>query len=606
MIKIISWNSRGLGHPSKTNALKDIINQEKPSIILLQETNQRESEINKNIDCHKRYKGCICEARGTSGGITTIWSQEEWNSEAEIIEQHWIKTVLRNNMSKQQIVIFNIYTPNHYRDKKVCWDSLSKNIMEEDSSNIILGGDLNLILHANEKRGGSFTPYPFRNQLETIMQNGDLIDIIPKNRKYSWSNHRLGSNNIMERLDQFLVNISFLSTYSVVNATILPFAVSDHHPITLAMDTHYPLGPLPFKYNHIWSDYQATKSLIQQTWGQHVEGSPGFIWENKFKNVKKVLKNWAKTQYNEPKGKKREQATARQIKNNITVIIDNAGTQQTDQTAIKGVASDHFKELLTETGEEELFDDLLQHLPTKITVDLNKKLTEEIKEEEIKEAIWCLQPNKAPRPDGFPICFYREYWDLTKKDLIKYFKWIQRKGKIGGYTNSTHLALIPKENRPSNFSHSKPISLCNSSYKIFTKILASRLKPLLPMLISENQGGFMANKQISDSILLVQEAIHSSHSRNEKGFILKLDLANAFDRVRHSFLFAVLQKMGFSPFFLDIIRACISSPWIAPLINGRPGPSFQSSRGLRQGCPLSPYLFLLMAESFSCKLDRKR
>jgi len=64
--------------------------------------------------------------------------------------------------------------------------------------------------------------------------------------------------------------------------------------------------------------------------------------------------------------------------------------------------------------------------------------------------------------------------------------------------------------------------------------------------------------------------------------------------------------MGFSPFFLKIIRACISSPWIAPLINGRPGPSFQSLRGLRQVCPLSPYLFILMAESFSCALDHKR
>lgn len=233
-------------------------------------------------------------------------------------------------------------------------------------------------------------------------------------------------------------------------------------------------------------------------------------------------------------------------------------------------------------------------------------MIEEIKEEEIKEAIWCLHPNKALSLDGFPICFYREYWELIKKDLTKYFKWIQRKGKIGGYTNSTYPALIPKENHPSNLSHFRSISLCNSSYKIFTKILATRVMPLLPMLISENQGGFMANRQISNSILLVQEAIHFSYSRNEKGFILKLDLANAFDRVRHSFLFAVLQKMGFSPLFLDIIGACISGPWIAPLINGRHGPSFQSSRGLRQGCPLSPYLFLLMAKSFSCALDHKR
>ena len=165
--------------------------------------------------------------------------------------------------------------------------------------------------------------------------------------------------------------------------------------------------------------------------------------------------------------------------------------------------------------------------------------------------------------------------------------WIQRKGKIGGYTNATHLALIPKENRPSSFARFRPISLCNSSYKILTKIIVTRLKPLLPSLISENQGGFLANRQITDSILLVQEAIHSSQTRNEKGFILKLDLANAFERVRHSFLLAALKKMGFDDRFLNLIRACISGPWISPLVNGRPREAFQSSRGLRQGCPLS-------------------
>ena len=120
MIKILSWNNRGLGHPTKINSLTDLIVQEKPSIILLQETMQRESEISKIIGKYKNYRGSICEARGASGGITTIWNQNDWQCESEIVEQHWIKTVLKNNNSQQQIVIFNVYVPNHYRDKGNC------------------------------------------------------------------------------------------------------------------------------------------------------------------------------------------------------------------------------------------------------------------------------------------------------------------------------------------------------------------------------------------------------------------------------------------------------------------------------------------------------
>ena len=91
-----------------------------------------------------------------------------------------------------------------------------------------------------------------------------------------------------------------------------------------------------------------------------------------------------------------------------------------------------------------------------------------------------------------------------------------------------------------------------------------RLKPFLPSLISENQGGFISQRKISDSILLVQEAIHLNMSRKEKGFILKLDLANAFDRVRNSFHLSILQQMGFDNDFISLIKSCITSPWIPP------------------------------------------
>ena len=156
--------------------------------------------------------------------------------------------------------------------------------------------------------------------------------------------------------------------------------------------------------------------------------------------------------------------------------------------------------------------------------------------------------------------------------------------KIGGSTNSAFLALIPKEKEAKTFDRFRPISLCNIGYKIITKILATRLKHILPGIIPENQGGFIKGRKIWDNIILVQEAIHSSLKNGDKGMAVKLDLANAFDRVSHPFLLQVMLRFGFAPKFVSWVKACISKPWISPLINGRAAPFFQATRGLRQGC----------------------
>jgi hypothetical protein len=177
---------------------------------------------------------------------------------------------------------------------------------------------------------------------------------------------------------------------------------------------------------------------------------------------------------------------------------------------------------------------------------------------------------------------------------------------LGASTNSAFLALIPKEKGANAFNRFLPISLCNIGYKMITKVIANRLKSILPTIILENQGGFVHGRQIGDNFILVQEAIHSSLHRKEKGMVVKLDLANAFDRVRHSFLFDVMHKFGFGINFINWIRACISEPWIAPLVNGRATNFFKATRGLRQGCPLSPLLFVLQASVLRFYLDKKQ
>ena len=121
----------------------------------------------------------------------------------------------------------------------------------------------------------------------------------------------------------------------------------------------------------------------------------------------------------------------------------------------------------------------------------------------------------------------------------------QRCDKVGGCTNSAFLALIPKEKEVNSLERFRPISLCKIGYKIITKIIARRLSGILPHIIPENQGGFIKGRIIQDNIILIQEAIHSSLDNGEKGMVVKIDLANAFDRVSHLFLLNVMDRYGF-------------------------------------------------------------
>ena len=135
--------------------------------------------------------------------------------------------------------------------------------------------------------------------------------------------------------------------------------------------------------------------------------------------------------------------------------------------------------------------------------------------------------------------------------MVKYF---QSKSKVGGSTNSTFLALIPKKVKPSTFDRFRPISLCNASYKNVSKLLANRIKPLRGKLISPLQGGFVKGRHILDNVIQVQEAMHSNFHRKEKGMLIKLDMENAFDRVKLSFLYKVLHSFGFSSAFVNLIK----------------------------------------------------
>ena len=120
--------------------------------------------------------------------------------------------------------------------------------------------------------------------------------------------------------------------------------------------------------------------------------------------------------------------------------------------------------------------------------------------------------------------------------------------------------------------------------------------------ISAEQFGFLKGRQIHEAIGVAQEGLHSMKTRNLKGAILKIDLSKAYDKVSWLYIHMLLIHLGFGITFVRWIMSCVTTMSFSVLINGATSPFFHAERGLRQGCPLSPLLFLLVAEGLSCLL----
>jgi hypothetical protein len=298
------------------------------------------------------------------------------------------------------------------------------------------------------------------------------------------------------------------------------------------------------------------------------------------------------------------QAVWRARKNRIKKLKDPQGDWQEDPHVLKLMTTNFFKNLYqADPGVVPV--ELLNLTEAKITQDMNEHLCKEFTDQEISDALFQMGPLKAPGPDGFPARFFQRHWETLRDDVIPVVRKVFHDGVMPPGINDTALVLIPKGNNPTELKDFRPISLCNVIYKIISKCLVNRLRPILNDIISPEQSAFVPRRLITDNAIIAFECIHAIQrgaGGREEFCAYKLDLSKAYDHVDWGFLKSLLEKLGFQSKWVQWIMTCVSSVRYTVRFNGAPLVPFAPSHGLRQGDPLSPYIFLLVADGLSVLL----
>jgi len=222
--------------------------------------------------------------------------------------------------------------------------------------------------------------------------------------------------------------------------------------------------------------------------------------------------------------------------------------------------------------------------------------------QEISAALKSFSKDKILGLDCWRVELYLHFFDLVGSDLLELVEDTGLNGKVICALNSTFFTLIPKFATPSSFVNYRPISLYNLCYKLISKIIATRIKPILSCFLSKEQLGFLKGRQILDAIGIAQECLHSIKTKNSKALILKLDIKKDFECIDWDFLRLILAQTGFSQSMIKWIMGCVVDANISILVNGEPSSLFRIGRGLSQGFPLSLLRFILAMEALSLLL----
>nr|GEY12708.1 RNA-directed DNA polymerase, eukaryota [Tanacetum cinerariifolium] len=540
---------------AKKDWIKELNNKRKVNFLSIQETKlDHISDIDvKVLWGNYKFEHIISEAVGNSGGILCAWDPCVFRKEQHVILDNFVALYGSWVFNQAKLLMISIYAPQSITSKRTLWSYISSLISRWDGHCMVMG-DFNEVRCMEDRLGLVFNMQG-ANEFNSFISNLGLVEIQLEGYLFTWSHQ---SAKKMSKLDRFFVTDGLLSLFPHLSGICLDRHLSDHRPILLReVVTDY--GPSPFWVYHTWFSLQGFDQMVSEIWNNiALDDSNKMVrFKKKLQILKKEIRAWVNDYKKKQSGRLMD---LRSKMCDIDKVLDQGGVNDDillsrldvlknlhdikssdarvmidgewvdDPCCVKEEFRLHFANRFRPPADNRF--KLNYTFPNRLNSDQVDMLVSLITRDEVRTAVWGCGENKSHGPDGYTFEFIRKYWDILGSDFCAAVEWFFDHSAFSKGCNSSFIALIPKDHDPKFVNDYRPISLIESLYKVVTKILPSRLSPVIFDLISDVQTAFLPYRQILNGPFIINELLSWCKHKKQHAIVFKVGFAKAYDSIR--------------------------------------------------------------------------